>query len=140
MGGSAFHDLAEVILQQRRFAVVGASRDPNKYGHKVYVALKQHGYEVYPVHPVADRVAGDVAYPLLDNLPERPDCVVTVVSPVVTEQVLRDAWHLRIPYGWMQPGSESEAAVNEARAYGMEVIWGGPCILVALAERAARHE
>ena len=36
------------------FAVVGASRDPEKYGHQVYRDLLNAGYRVYCVNPNAD--------------------------------------------------------------------------------------
>jgi hypothetical protein len=35
----------------------------------------------------------------------------------------------------MQPGAESDAAVARAKALGMNVIAGGPCLLVALGFR-----
>jgi len=51
------------------FAVVGASRNPEKYGHRVYRDLKEAGYTVYPVNPNADEVLGDKCYPKLESLP-----------------------------------------------------------------------
>lgn len=123
----------KAILDCRRFAVAGASRDSDKYGYKVYKALKRHGYEVFAVNPNADEIDGDSVYPLLDNVPGKIDCVVTVVQPEVTFEIVRRAGHLRIPYVWMQPGSESESAIIEMRAEGVQGVYGGPCILVALA-------
>lgn len=136
MDASRFTNLIAEILALRTFAVVGASRNPQKFGHKVYKTLKRHGYSVYAVNPNADEIDGDPAYPHLDNVPEPIECVVTVVPPEVTERVLREAWHLKIPYCWMQPGSESEAAVNEALSYGMQVVYGGACIMVESNARA----
>jgi len=129
------HEIDE-ILNLRTFAVVGVSRNPQKFGHQVYKTLKQFGYNVYAINPNVDEIDGDPVYPRLDNVPEPIECVVTVVPPGVTESVLREAWHLKIPYCWMQPGSESEAVVNEARSYGMQVVHGGPCIMVESAARA----
>lgn len=126
------------ILAQRVFAVVGASRDPEKYGNKVYKTLKRAGYTVYAVNPNADDLDGDPVYPLLDNIPEKIDCVVTVVPPEVTVEIMPQAGHLRIPYCWMQPGSESEAAVKEARGHGIQPVYGGPCIMVAVATHPRR--
>jgi len=43
-------DLIKAFLKEKNiFAVVGASRDPRKYGYQVYKDLKNAGYEVYPV-------------------------------------------------------------------------------------------
>jgi predicted CoA-binding protein len=133
MSNLRFAPLIETILKKRHFAVVGASNNPEKYGHKVYKSLKKAGYSVYPVHPHEDYVDGDPAYPRLDNVPVKLDCVVTIVPPEVTFEIVRQAGALRIPYLWMQPGSESQAAVIEAHSYGIQAVYGGPCIMVAVA-------
>ncbi len=130
--------LIEQILDQRRFAVSGASRSPEKYGYKVYKTLKAAGYTVYPVNPNAETIDGDPCYPTLDNIPDTIDCVVTITPPAVTEEIVRAAGHLKIPYVWMQPGSESTVAFNLARSNSMQIVSGGPCIMVATAQRRAR--
>ncbi|MGQ9543664.1 MAG: CoA-binding protein [Candidatus Bathyarchaeia archaeon] len=89
------------------FAVVGASRDPQKYGYQVYKDLKNAGYEVYPVNPNADEILGDQCYPSLENLPRKPNVVDVVVPPKVTEEVVKTCEKLGITKVWMQPGSES---------------------------------
>lgn len=122
--------LMHEILAKKRFAVVGASRDPEKYGYKVYMTLKELGYTVYPVNPNADEIDGDSVYPTLDNLPEPVDCIVSVVPPGAGFDLARMAGHLRIPFLWFQPGSDSESAVIEAQAQGVQVIYGGACIMV----------
>lgn len=125
-----FQERMAAILNRRVFAVVGASRDRAKFGYQVYVALKSAGYAVYPVNPNAEEIDGDPVSPRLDSVPEPIDCVVTVVPPEVTVEVVKQAGHLHIPYLWMQPGAESESAVIEAEAQGIEAVYGGPCIMV----------
>ncbi len=71
-------------------AVVGASRNPEKYGHRVYMDLKQADYKVYPVNPNADEVLGDKCFPSLTSLPRKPDVVNLVVPPPVTEQTVQE--------------------------------------------------
>ena len=131
--------LIEQILESNRFAVAGASQDPEKFGHKVYQTLKAAGYTVFPINPNAETVAGDTAYPALDNVPGGVDCVVTVTTPDVTEMVIHAAGHLHVPYLWMQPGSESNAAFNLARGFSMQIISGGPCIMNAVRDRELRR-
>lgn len=131
--------LIEEILEQKRFAVTGVSRNPEKYGYKVYQALKSAGYTVFAVNPNADTIDGDPCYPSLDNLAGQIDVVVTVTPPEITEVTIHLAGRLRIPFVWMQPGSESTAAFNLARGFAMQIISGGPCIMVAAAQRRARN-
>ena len=134
-----FRQIIHEILERRSFAVVGASRDPEKYGYKVYRALLDAGYDAYPVNPNAPHIDGNEVYPLLDNVPGTPDCVVTIVQPELTYDVARRCGHLHIPYMWMQPGSETHEAVLEAQSQGVQAVYGGPCILVALATYGKSH-
>jgi len=111
------------------FAVVGASRNPKKYGHQVYRNLRSAGYRVYPVNPNADEVLGDKCYPSLEDLPVKPDVVDVVVPPNVTEEVVKTCKKLGISKVWMQPGSESEEAINFCKENGIEVVYG-VCVMI----------
>jgi len=130
--------MIEEILDQKRFAVTGVSRDPTKFGYKVFKTLKSSGYTAYAVNPDADDIDGDPCYPSLDNVPGKIDCVVTVTAPAVTEETMLTAGHLKIPYVWMQPGSDSTAAFNKARSFSIQIVSGGPCIMASIHERQAR--
>src|SRR5438270_11266171 len=92
------HFLSQIqeILSKRTFAVVGASRDQSKFGYQVYKTLKGAGYATYAVNPNAESIDGDEVYPLLDNVPVKPDCAVTVVQPEVTFEICRQCGHLGI--------------------------------------------
>lgn len=116
------------------FAVVGASRDPEKYGHQVYKDLKTAGYKVYPVNPNAKEILGDKCYPDLKNLPTKPDVVNIVVPPKVTEKTVKTCKMLGITKVWMQPGSESENAIKFCHENGIDVMYG-VCVMI---ERRAR--
>ncbi len=118
------------FLDGETFAVVGASRDRSKYGNKVLRVYVQNGRKVHPVNLHADEVEGRKSYPDLASLPEPVHGISVVTPPNVTEQVVEQAATLGIRHIWMQPGAESAAAVESAAGHGMNVIAGGPCILV----------
>jgi len=123
-------ELVESFLNKKNvIAVVGASREPEKYGHRVYKDLKSGGYKVYPVNPNADEVLGDKCYTSLEALPERPDVVDVVVPPKVTEEIVITCKKLGITKVWMQPGSESETAIKFCKDNNIAVIFG-KCIMV----------
>jgi predicted CoA-binding protein len=48
----------ENFVGQHKLAVVGVSRDTKKFGNAAYKALKEKGYQVYPInwHPFGHRV------------------------------------------------------------------------------------
>ncbi len=111
------------------FAVVGVSRDRNKYGRKVYEDLKAAGYRAYPVNPNVDSIGEDRCFRSLKELPEKPDVVSIVVPPEAALGVLEECASMGITRVWMQPGSESDDAIGFCREHGMEVLHG-MCIMV----------
>lgn len=121
------------MLAARTFAVVGASTNPEKYGYLVYQSLKRHGKTAYPVNPRAADIDGDKCYPRVSALPEKPDAVVAIVPPAVTETLVDELAQAGVTHLWLQPGAESDAAVEKAAAAGIATVHGGPCIMVLLA-------
>ena len=111
-------------------AVVGASRDRDKYGNKVLRCYLQHGRRVFPVNPQAAQIEGLAAYADLGTLPEPVHGISVITPPRISEWVIEQAAALDIERVWMQPGAESIAAIARAEAAGMSVIADGSCILV----------
>ena len=123
-------NLIKVFLYKENiFAVVGASRDPKKYGHQVYRDLRNAGYRVYCVNPNADEILGNKCYPSLKVLPVKPDVVDVVVPPRITDQLVKTCKKLGIRKVWMQPGSESETAIKFCEENRIDVVHG-VCVMV----------
>ena len=125
----------EAFLASGAFAVIGASTDRSKYGNKVLRCYQQHGRTAFPVNPKAPEVEGLRAYPSLADLPEPVPAISVITPPAATEQVVREAHTAGVKHVWMQPGAESEEAIRTAEALGMNVIAGGPCLLVVMGYR-----
>jgi predicted CoA-binding protein len=121
--------LQEFLRRSNCIAVIGASRNPAKYGHQVYRDLRTAGYRVYAVNPGVAEVLGDRCYPSLHALPEKPDVVSTVVPPAVTEMIVDECKVLGIDKVWMQPGSESEEAIEFCRRHHIKVVFGA-CVML----------
>ena len=66
-------------LDQKVWAVIGATHKTEKFGYKIYKRLKDHGYEVYPVNPNIAEIDGDKCYSSLSALPVVPAVVDFVV-------------------------------------------------------------
>ena len=128
-------DAIQEFLARKTFAVVGASTDRSKYGNKVLRCYLQHGRDAIPVNPKDPEVEGRPAYRSLTEIPTPPEAVSIITPPKVTESVVEEAGKLGIQHLWMQPGAESEAAIVRARQLGIDVIAGGPCLLVVLGFR-----
>ena len=127
--------MIDAFLASGPFAVAGASTDRGKFGNRVLRCYLEHGLEVHPVNPSATEVEGLPAFPDVASLPEDVGALSIVTPPEVTEQIVEQAAHAGIRLLWMQPGAESDAALERARELGLEVIAGGPCLLVELPRR-----
>jgi len=123
-------DLIKEFMAQKRFAVVGATDNPGKYGHQIFKNLKNRGYEVYPVNPKLKELDGTRCYASLADIPVKVDVVDFVVPPEVTETVLKDCKQLRINRIWLQPGSESEAAIAFCHKNSLKVVHG-VCVMLS---------
>lgn len=127
--------LVKQFLAQDSYAVVGASVDRSKFGNKILRCYLQHKKKVYPIHPKEKMIEGVPAFPSLSQLPEKVDRISVVTPPSITEQIVEEAAKVGVKFIWMQPGAESEKAIQRARELGMTVIAEGPCLLVALGFR-----
>jgi uncharacterized protein len=119
--------------RERQIAVIGVSDQPDKYGYKIFNDLLAAGYRVSGVNPRGIEVNGRQLFKTLKEVTPKPDFVITVVPASVTEKVVDDCQELGIKEIWMQPGSESRAAVEKAESYGIKVT-SGACFMVVAGE------
>jgi predicted CoA-binding protein len=115
-------ELIKEFIGQKRFAVVGATDNPQKYGNQIVKNLKSRGYEVYPVNPRLQEVEGFSCYPTLADVPVKVDVVDFVVPPKATEEILRQCKELGLDRIWLQPGSESETAIAFCHENNLKVV------------------
>jgi len=115
-------ELIKEFMAQKKFAVVGATDNTEKYGNRILHNLRDRGYEVYPVNPRLQVIEGSRCYASLAELPEKVDVVDFVVPPAATEAILEQCLELGLDRIWLQPGSESEAAVRFCRENNLKVV------------------
>lgn len=115
-------DLIQEFMSQRRFAIVGATDNAKKYGYEIFKNLKSRGYEVYPVNPRLKELEGIKCYPSLVDIPVKVDVVDFVVPPEVTEVILQECKRLGLDRIWLQPGSESETAIDFCHKNNLKVV------------------
>ena len=125
-------EIIDDFLTDGPWAVVGASTNREKYGNKVLRAYIQSGRGAWPINPRADKIEGFTCYPDLAALPEVPRGISIITPPKITEQVVEEAARLGVKFVWMQPGAESERAMEIAAEHGVEAIGDGSCLLVVV--------
>lgn len=102
-------------FKDKKIAVIGVSANPVKYGYKIFKDLLKSGYEVYGVNPKLKSLDGKNIYPDISSIPVKPDIVIMVVPPDVSQKIMEEVIKLKIEHVWFQPGSESEKAINICR-------------------------
>lgn len=117
------------INKEKKITIFGVSRDPEKFGHKIFKDMIEAGYDVSGVGIREGEVSGKKVYKDLDQLGFVPDLVISVVPPKHTLALLEKCKQLNIKEIWMQPGSESEEAIEKASSYGMDVV-SNACFMI----------
>lgn len=115
-------DLVKDFLKQRRFAVAGSFRNESKYAYRILKTLKEKGYEVYPVNPRLREVNGLTCYPSVKEIPESVDVVDIVTPPQITEKIVGECKEKGISRVWIQPGAESQTAIEFCKDNSIEVV------------------
>lgn len=106
----------------RRIAVIGASSHRHKYGNRAVRAFRSQGYEVLPINPHEVEVEGLAAYKSVLDVPGEIDMASFYVPPDVGLQVIDEIARKGIKEVWFNPGAESAALTERARALGLEPI------------------
>lgn len=122
------------MLELKTWAVVGATANKEKFGHKIFKMMLKSGLEVYPVNTGVDEILGEKCYPTLKDLPVKPDAVDIVVPPRVGEQILRECAEIGIQNVWLQPGADTAPVVALAKELGLTVV-DHACIMVELSKK-----
>jgi hypothetical protein len=115
---------------QPTVAILGASTDRSKFGNKAVRAFLQQGYRVFPVNPKAREIEGLPAFASISNVPVRPQMVSVYLPPAVLLPLLPEIAAKGCDELWLNPGSESDDVLAEARRLGLNVIQA--CSLVGL--------
>lgn len=122
-----YKERVDDFLAQKRIAVCGLSRTKDSGAGAIYLKLRNHGYQVFPIHPEAEALHGDQCYKNLREIPEGVDAVFIMNSPDISENVVDEALGLGIQRVWMHnntfmASSVSDAAVERCKAANVNVI------------------
>jgi len=113
------NELRELLESVTTIAVVGASTNPAKASNAVPKFLIEAGYTVIPVHPAAEKILGQTAYPTLADIPVPVD-IVDVFRPATEAPGLADqAVAIGARTLWLQLGITSPEAKQRAERAGV---------------------
>ncbi|KAJ3165741.1 hypothetical protein HDU88_003935 [Geranomyces variabilis] len=121
------------FFSAKKFAVVGASQDPSKFGHRIFKWYLDRNLSAVPINPSTPNVLNVPTIANLQSLASPAEYSVSVITPPkVTRGVIEAAAALGIKNVWLQPGAESAEVISKAQDLGLNVIaGGGACVLVS---------
>jgi uncharacterized protein len=113
-------------------AVIGASSDRRKFGNRALRAYVLQGFTVLAINPNETEVEGLRTYASVLDVPGPIDMATFYVPPDVGEKVIDEVAKKGISEVWLNPGAESDALVERARALNIRPIQA--CSIMAIGE------
>ena len=114
--------IRRVLRETRTIAIVGLSTSSQKASQFVATYLQYAGYRIIPVHPTAEAILGEKAYPDLLHVPEPVDLVDVFRPPEDCPEIARQAVEIEAKSLWLQLRVVSPEAGEIAEAGGLDVV------------------
>jgi len=84
-------------------ALIGASENPESLAFRLFTRLREGGFEVIPINPNYQTIAGIPCFTSLSELKTVPEVVIFMINPKLTLQILPQVVELQIKKVWFQP-------------------------------------
>jgi len=142
MSETACRRSIDEFLAQRRFAMIGVSRNPRDFSRELYRAFRKRGYDVIPVRPDAVEIEGRTSVASVTEIQPPVEAALLMTAPSVTETVVPECAAAGIRRIWMYRATGAGAVSPKAVAYcagkGIEVV-PGECPLMFLNQTGWIH-
>ena len=109
-------------------AVVGMSPKIERPSHYVSQYMIENGFEIIPVNPGHNTIAGLQSYPSLDKIPKKVDIVNVFRRSKFVESIAKDAVEINAKVLWLQDGVIDLESGKFAEDAGLIVVMND-CIL-----------
>ena len=117
-------------MSTKTVAVLGASTQQNRYSNKAVRLLKEHGYQVIPIHPDHDTVEGIPVVPSLQVIQGGVHTLTMYINPRSGMEYLEEILDLKPGRVIFNPGSESDQLEKILKEAGIQSLRA--CTLVLL--------
>lgn len=84
-------------------ALIGASENPESLAFRLFTRLREGGFDIIPINPNYQTIAGIPCFTSLSELKTAPEVVIFMVNPKLTLQILPQVVELQIKKVWFQP-------------------------------------
>ena len=118
----------EKIFKMNSIAVVGMSPKIERPSHYVSQYMIENGFEIIPVNPGHNTIAGLKSYPSLGKIPKKVDIVNVFRRSKFVESIAKDAVEINAKVLWLQDGVIDLESGKFAEDAGLIVVMND-CIL-----------
>ena len=117
-------EIAELLMNARTIAMIGASDRPERASYGVMKFLQDRGYRVIPVNPTitGEHVHGEYVWRDLSQVGVPIDIVDVFRKPEAAGEAVDDAIEAGAKAVWMQLGVVNAQAAERAEAVGLKVV------------------
>jgi predicted CoA-binding protein len=113
--------LAAVLNDAKRIAIVGLSGRRGTPSQEVARYLRRQGYQVIPVNPQHVEILGTRSYRSVSDIPGTVDLVVVFRRPQAIPDVVLDVIEALPKYLWLQLGIRHDEAAATVERHGITV-------------------
>ena len=110
------------IFQMKTIAVVGMSPKPERPSHYVAMYMKEQGYNIIPVNPGHNEIAGMKSFPSLLDIPQTIDVVDVFRRSEYVLSIAESAVTIGAKALWLQDGVINEDGSALAENAGLLVV------------------
>ena len=117
-------EIDRLIAGAKNIAVVGLSTKPERDSFKVAKYLRDRGYNIIPVNPMADEILGVKSYPTLKDIPAETHIdIVDIFRKIdAIPAIVEESIEIGAGAVWMQLGLAHNESAEKARAAGLQVV------------------
>ena len=110
------------IFQMKTIAVVGMSPKPERPSHYVSMYMKEQGYNIIPVNPGHNEIAGMKSFPSLLDIPQTIDVVDVFRRSEYVLPIAESAVTVCAKALWLQDGVINQNGSALAQKAGLLVV------------------
>jgi predicted CoA-binding protein len=121
----------------KRVAVIGASRERQKFGNKALRAFVNQGYTVFPINPNEREVEGMRTYASVLDVPGEIDMATVYVPPRIGVGIMEELARKGVSEVWLNPGADGDEVIARARALGLRTVQA--CSIMGIGESPGRY-
>ncbi len=121
-----------------KIAIIGASKNKEKYGNKAVRAYKKQGNSVYPVNPREKTIEGLRAYKSILDIPGEIERASIYLPHEIGITIIEEIAEKGVKEVFLNPGSESKELIEKAEKLGLNVIIA--CSILDIGEKPQNYK